>query len=114
MVTTKGINIIMTHIVPDPLTSTIPLVEEFRTKAKRADIVLDPFALEGYITGMIVVDVVRRLAQDVSKESIVRELEHMKQYNLKGYPLNFDEHTRQLSHKIWIDDGKGPWVEQEI
>jgi ABC-type branched-subunit amino acid transport system substrate-binding protein len=114
MVVTKGISIIMTHVVPDPLTSTIPLIEGFRVKAKNAAIVLDSFALEGYISGMIIIDVLHHLGSNISKDSIVQYLERIKNYKLDGYILNFDEQKRQLSNKIWIDDGKGPWVEETM
>lgn len=109
----KGISIIRIHVVPDPLTSTIPLVEEFRTKAKKAEVALDSLSLEGYIVGMILIDVLRRIAPDTSIDSIIDEISRMKNYKLKGYPLNFDE-KQQLSHGIWIEDGNGSWIEYSM
>lgn len=111
MVSTKGIQIITSHVVPDPETSTLPLVEEFRGKAKKADLALDSFALEGYMGAAIITDMLKKIDGEISKDSLIYEIEKLKNYDLKGFLLNFDGRTRQLSNKVWIEDGHGPWEE---
>jgi hypothetical protein len=111
----KGINIIISHIVPDIETSSIPLIEEYRNRAKKAGIAVDSFSLEGYITASIIVEVLKRVQTSaITKDSIIEEIEKLKDYNLKGLPLNFDDKTRKLSKTIWIEDGKGQWIEYSL
>ncbi len=44
MIKTKGIGIIISHVVPDPEKSLIPLVQEYRDRAKNAGVGLDTFS----------------------------------------------------------------------
>jgi ABC-type branched-subunit amino acid transport system substrate-binding protein len=114
MVKAKGVAIIRSNVVPDPLTSTIPLVAEYRERAKKKEAAIETFSLEGYITAMIFIDALKHMKGEITKDTMISEFENMKNYNLKGLILNFDEQTRQLSNKVWIDDGKGAWKEEEM
>ncbi len=114
MIKTKGIGIIISHVVPDPEKSLIPLVQEYRDRAKNAGVGLDTFSLEAYITTMIFIDVLKNIKKPINKDSIIEHMESLKNYNFRGILLNFDTMSRQLSQSIWINDIKGTWREYNI
>lgn len=114
MMKAKGIGIIISHVVPDPEKSLIPLVQRYRDRAKNAGVKLDAFSLEAYITTMIFIDVLKNIKKPITKDSIIEHMESLKNYNFDGLLLNFDNMSRQLSQSIWINDAKGIWKEYKI
>ena len=114
MMKAKGIGIIISHVVPDPEKSLIPLVQGYRDRAKNAGVKLDAFSLEAYITTMIFIDVLKNIKKPITKDSIIEHMESLKNYNFDGLLLNFDNMSRQLSQSIWINDAKGTWKEYKI
>ena len=64
----------------------------------------NPFSLEGYITASIFIDILKKIQGDITIDKIINQIEKIKDYNFKGFPLNFDQKTRELAKKIWIID----------
>ena len=114
LITKKGIDIVMTNVVPDPKASSITMVQEYRYHAEKAGIPFDTFSLEAYITTMIFVNVLRTIDENITKDAVIEAIQGIKNYNLKGLPLNFDPKTRQLSNKIWISGGESSWKEVQM
>ena len=104
------IKCIVSNVVPNPFTSQLPIVQEFRKDMEKAHISIDAIALETYIGVRLLIEVLKQIEGPVNKESIRKALEKIKNYDFKGLQLNFDPETRQLSNTIWIDPGEGEWI----
>jgi ABC-type branched-subunit amino acid transport system substrate-binding protein len=110
----KGLKMIRVQVVPDPDLSQLEIVKEFREYAKKEHILVNSIALEGFINAAVLVDVIGHLKGDISVENIIKAIEGIKDYDFKGLKLNFDPETRQLLHTVWINDGAGDWIAQEV
>jgi ABC-type branched-subunit amino acid transport system substrate-binding protein len=106
----RGLQIITANLVPDPFTSDLPIVQEFKKEAAANNISVSPQCLEAYINASIFVEAVRLIKGPINNESIKRSLESMKNYDFKGLKLTFNPATRELSNMVWLDLGDGsPW-----
>ena len=109
-ITKNEVQCIRSNIVPDPTDQSLPLCKEFQEAMKAARIKPDTTAFETYISTEIFIDAVNKIKGIVNKESILQEIENIRNIQFKGLPLNFDPKTHQLLHAIWIDEGKQtPW-----
>ena len=105
----EGLVFIFTSVVPNPETSQLEIAKEFRKEAKKFGVVLDGFSFEGYINASVFVYILKRLKGPITKESIIKVIEQIKNVNFKGLKLDFDQKTRRLSHSIWISPDKEKW-----
>jgi len=62
----------------------------------------DSFLAETYISTNFFVDTLKKIPGLITKEKIISAMENTKNYNFRGFELNFDPKTRQLSNNIWI------------
>ncbi len=106
-----GLKFIFTCMVPNPKTSNLEIVKEYRENAKKYDIKVDKLSLEMYINASILFDLIGRLEGEITKESIIDTAEKTHNYDLKGLALDFNPKTRELSHSMWLDTGSQDWKE---
>jgi len=95
--------VIVTQVVP-PLESTLPIVKNFHKALHRYNPALSPTygALEGYIAAHIILQALKSLEEEVTRESIVEALENMGEFDLGfGAPLKISAKEHQASHQIW-------------
>lgn len=59
-------SLVISQVMPYPWSRTLPLVEEFRRRAGAANAPVDYSAMEGYVTGLVLADVLRRAGPVVS------------------------------------------------
>ena len=109
----KGLTFVTSNLVPDPMTSDIPLAREFREVAKSYEIAVGPFAFEAYIAMDLLMTTIKTMQGPVTPENIMRNLEQIKNYDYKGMILDFDPQTRELSTNLWLDTGKKKWRQVE-
>ena len=107
----KGLTITNLNVTPNPETSKLEIVEEFRKLAKQANVPIDVFALESYICADIVFYLVNKVKGKITKEKIIKVTETIKDYEHKGLTLNFNPQTQELANSVWIDTGKPEWEE---
>jgi ABC-type branched-subunit amino acid transport system substrate-binding protein len=105
----KGLRVLITNVVPNPNGLTIPIVNEFRDYAKKNNIQPDTDTLEGYLSVAVLVDTIKKIKGEITVESIISQLEQIKDYNFKGLLLNFNKETRELLANIWIDTITDDW-----
>ncbi len=110
----KGLNCIVTQIMPNPKTSNLEIVKEYRKDAKERGYNIDPVALEAYIGASLFIDIIKKIDGDITKEKIIKVVEGMKNYKFKGLDLTFDPQTRSLNNQIWLDIGTDEWIEWPI
>lgn len=108
-----GLNFAITRVIPDPNNSPVDIIKEYRKElayiypGARTDV----DSLEGYINTSILIDIITKIPEPVTLDKIVQTAEGLATYPFKGLTLDFKSTTRELSHKIWIDTGKGHWIE---
>ena len=106
----QGLEFVLTRMVPDPRTSKLEIVQEYRDWADKNNMSYDKVALELYINASIFLDIVKHLEPPITKEKIIEAAESIKNYTFKGLTLNFNGNKRELGNTLWIDPGTGPWI----
>ena len=111
----KGLEPIIAQFAPNPRTSTLEIVKEYRTLIQsQGQVTPDVFNLEGYISASLAFDILSKAGDNPTHASILKVISNLKNYNFKGLLLNFNPKTRELIHKLWLDIGQLEWIEQSI
>ena len=112
MIKPRGLDFMVTRVVPDPHGDT-EIAREYRAALEKympgTELTVDDF--EAYINGGLLVEAIKRIKGPVTKETVLEQFHNMKNFNYKGLNLNYDPQTQELvgNKDIWIDTGK-EWV----
>jgi len=110
----RGVKFITAQVMPDFKTSNLPIVEEFRKESEKQNLSLDPFILEGYINVDFMIELLKKIKGEITKESIIKVINDIKDYDYKGLKLTLNPKTRELSSTLWIETDTGQWLEYVI
>jgi len=106
----RGIEFLLTSIVPDPITSQIKIAKEFRENFDKRGLKINSNSFEGYINASLIIDAINKINQPVTEEKIMKYFENMKNYKFKGLNLTFKPETRDLSQPLWIRTMENKWI----
>lgn len=109
-----GLKFVLTSAVPNPESSNLEIVQEYRMNAKKYDTKIDKLSLEMYMNASILFDLIERLEGEITKEAIIETAENTHNYLFKGLELDFNPQTRELSHKMWLDTQSQEWKEIDV
>ncbi len=113
-VRSSGLEVSFAQVVPNPATSDLQIVQEYRQEIAKQALAPDTYALEGYIAASLTANYFRRIKGPITFEALLKLIEGTKNYKFKGLTLNFDPQTRALAHYLWIEQPNGEWVEQNL
>jgi branched-chain amino acid transport system substrate-binding protein len=103
--------IAVTQVMPKPWGANMALVREYQAAmAKHApEAKISYISLEGFITGKLLVEGLRRAGKDLSREKFARALESMHNVDLGGIPISYSprDHSGLKRVEITIIDGAG-------
>jgi ABC-type branched-subunit amino acid transport system substrate-binding protein len=104
----RGINIITSSVVPNPINSTLQIAKSYRNDMKKyyPNKPLTPFSFEGYINATIFYAALTYTYPPLTAQKIIDSLVLFQNFNFKGFTLNFDQKTHALSSRIWINTGE--------
>jgi branched-chain amino acid transport system substrate-binding protein len=85
-----------TTSVPDPIKSTLPLVQDYRNAMHThfPNAPLSRLSLTYYLHARIIVEALRTMTPPISKEKLIQSIESMKSTTIGGFPIAFDPTTR--------------------
>lgn len=110
----NGLRVVVMNSIPNPNGKAIKVVNEFREYANKNSVEIDVITLEGYLGMAVMVDTIKKIQGEITNESIITQLEQIKDYDYKGLRLNFNKETRELLNEIWIDTGEGDWKQVSV
>ncbi len=100
-----GIKILFGSVVPNPRTSNLPIVKEYRKAMDLANFPYDVFSLEAYIATTILIYALNHIEGPITNDKILEKLESFNNFKLKGLDLTFHPEKRSLSKYIWLESG---------
>lgn len=106
----KGIDFIISRVVPNPFTSELEIAQEYRAAASEEQQALSADAFEAYINAALFKQALQNTTPPFTHRKIMQQLESMKTLMFKGLLLDFDPQARELSKNIWIDTGEDTWI----
>jgi branched-chain amino acid transport system substrate-binding protein len=86
--------VIISQVYPNIEKRSIPVVKEFRdafTKYAPAETVYDYQMLEGYVCAKVLTEAMRRAGPNPGRAEIKKSLEHMRDFDLGGFIVDFSE-----------------------
>ena len=106
--TARGIDLIVSAVVPDPQNSTMQIAQEYREAMKsflsfRAD---TPFYFEAYLGLELLAECISRLDGVPTIPKIIAQFEKFNEV-YKGFEVRFNPQDRSLSPRVWINEGVG-------
>ena len=106
-----GAGVYITQVVPFPLDSSVPVVEEYRYALAMVDPETEPnfVSLEGYLAGRLVVEGLRLGGSRPSREGFLRALRAAETIDLGGFRLRYGDADNQGSDRVYLTviDGQG-------
>ena len=102
----RGIDIAMSMIVPDPFFSQLEIVKKYREDMQKffPYVSLSPFSLEGYIAGKLITHVLKNAHNKATFAGIIKGFESIKNSLFGGLDLHFNEKRRSFSSAVWIKE----------
>lgn len=91
----KGVPLIFTQVVPNPQSSSAPVVRAYRTGLKRLyDEPPSSVSLAGYVAGLYAAQTLARLDADASRPSVLAEFQRKSALDLGGIRIEFAKDGR--------------------
>jgi ABC-type branched-subunit amino acid transport system substrate-binding protein len=110
-----GIKVLFGAVVPNPKVSSLDIVKEYRATMNQLKSSYDIFSLEAYIATSLLVDIMKKIENNITKDNIQKELEALNNYSFKGLTLTFNAQTRSLARSVWIETGPDTeWIKKDI
>jgi branched-chain amino acid transport system substrate-binding protein len=87
------------QVFPFPYNDTVPLVRQYRALLKKhaPDAKPNYFSLEGYISGLVLTQAIKKAGPNPSREKVMEALNKMPEVDLGGFFIKFDPTTRNGS-----------------
>lgn len=98
-----GLSIIFAQVVPNPETSQLPVVQEYRSIMKSHGHKFDTFSLEAYMATTVFIEALKMLQPPFTAPTILKTLESFNNTTVKGLTLTFNPTKRDLSQSVWLE-----------
>jgi ABC-type branched-subunit amino acid transport system substrate-binding protein len=107
----RAVPLILTQVVPNPQSSTLPSVRDYRALLKaQFDEKPSQISLAGYLAGRYVFTVVARMERPATRESILLEFERRPSEDIGGFQIGFTPTQRRgssfVTQTILTGDGR--------
>ncbi|MBD3231168.1 ABC transporter substrate-binding protein [Candidatus Dependentiae bacterium] len=110
----RNLQMIYNQHYPDPKTSNLEIIKQYKNAAAKNNLPIDKFVLEGYIAADLFIYLMQKISGKITKEKLINEAEKIKNYNHKGILFNFNPETRSLATTIWINSENNQTIPKKI
>ncbi len=100
----SGEDVIVTQVVPFPHDRWIPVVGQYHEALRAVAASAEPgfVSLEGYLTGRVAVEALRRAGPNPTREGFIRALQKAGTMDLGGFLLLYGESDNQGSDRVYL------------
>jgi ABC-type branched-subunit amino acid transport system substrate-binding protein len=101
-----GQGVLVSQVVPQPDDRTIPVVARYLDALDALDDGAEPgfVSLEGYLVGRLVVEAVRRLGSDVTREGFLATVSELGDVSIDGIAMSFGPGDNQGMDQVYITE----------
>lgn len=99
-----GDGVIISQVVPQPWDMTLPIIVDYQAALKAVDANAEPgfVSLEGYVTGRLAIEGLRKAGKDLSRASYLAALGNLGTVDLGGMILSFGAGDNQGSDDVFL------------
>ena len=112
----RGINAIISSVVPNPITSKLQIAKEYRADMKKylPNKLPSTLSFEGYINALLFLEAIKNTKSPLTVKKVLKTISHIRG-NYKGLELKFDKKSLSLSNVVWINKGsRDKWIRSVI
>lgn len=99
----RGLDILFGATVPNPNTSKLPIVQDYRRALKEVNSNYDVYSLEAYIGARLFLEAVEAIEGPINPRRVMAQLESYKNYDFHGLKVNFNQSTRSMNEHMWLE-----------
>lgn len=111
----KGFHVLLGARVPNPATSQLPIVQEYRQMMDKYNHTYDVFSLESYIGTRLTIELLKTIEGDITQEKLRAAVEGVNNYEFGGFNYTFNPATRCLGRYIWLTtQDNEEWMQRDI
>ncbi|MBL4588139.1 ABC transporter substrate-binding protein [Candidatus Babeliales bacterium] len=102
----RGIDIAMSMVVPDPFFSQLEIAKKYRDDMQKffPYVSLSPFSFEGYIAGKLTTHTLKNADKKATYAGVIKGFESIRNSLFGGLDLHFNSKKRSLSSAVWIKE----------
>ena len=99
-----GVGVYITQVVPFPLDSSIPVVDQYRHALAMVDPESEPnfVSLEGYLAGRLVAEALRLAGAKPTRRGFLQALQAAETIDLGGFLLRYGDADNQGSDRVYL------------
>lgn len=99
-----GEGVIISQVVPQPWDTTLPIVAQYQAALKSMDPGLAPgfVSLEGYLTGRLAIEALRKSGKELSREVYLDALSGLGTMDMGGFTLSYGPGDNQGSDTVFL------------
>ena len=99
-----GEGVIISQVVPQPWDTSIPVVAEYQAALTAVDPDAEPgfVSLEGYLTGRVAIEALRKNGADLTRESYLASLSQLGTMDMGGFTLSYGPGDNQGSDSVFL------------
>lgn len=99
-----GENVIVSQVVPYPMSDTLPILKEYRAAMHRYqhDAAISFTSLEGYLAGRLFAKVAEMIPEKLTRENFLLTIEKTGVFDLGGLVLKFGENDHQGLDEVYL------------
>ena len=99
-----GEGVIISQVVPQPWDTSIPVVAEYQAALTDVDPDAEPgfVSLEGYLTGRVAIEALRKNGADLTRESYLASLSQLGTMDMGGFTLSYGPGDNQGSDSVFL------------
>lgn len=100
----KGVGVFVTQVVPFPTASDLPITVSYLQALAIIAPEINPgfVSLEGYLTGRLIIEVLRRIGRTLTRKSFFEVFQQAKLIDLDGFKLYYGEGISQGSDSVFL------------
>lgn len=99
-----GAGVVVTQVVPFPWDSSVPLVAQYQAALKASNPDAEPgfVSLEGYITGRIAIEALRKIDGEVTRQALLDAIYNTGSFDLGGVTLSYGPGDNQGMDEVFL------------
>lgn len=92
----------------------LEIIENYKKIAKEKGVIPDSISLMGYISGKLMVDILRKVQGVITKEKVMAAAASMKDFEMGGLPLSFDPVRHQFAKYTFLLTNSENWFAIDV
>jgi ABC-type branched-subunit amino acid transport system substrate-binding protein len=106
----KGIGITRSYAFPNMYDKSIEISKEYLEELTKINQEPETYSFAAYISTDVFIEILKKVQDPITGDKIVEAMKTIKNFNCKGFHLNYNEKTKCLSSDIWIETEDGKWI----